>query len=147
MLTKILKPKISSIIKVRNDILSQICKVYNVIVKEIITNIIYKIREFAFENNINLQNEVQSNIKIMIWKVEKAEFHQNEIKLMLKVSEKQRKKAETNMYAKSDKHIDIQDDKFIWYIYNPEKFKWIVDDKDMEAIYKCLKKQTPDIDR
>ena len=95
MLSKILKPEISSIFKDINDTLSQICKVYNVNMKDIIANIIYKIREFAYENSINLQNGVQSNIKIMIRKVEKFEFHQNEIQLMLNASEKSRKQAKT----------------------------------------------------
>ena len=147
MLSNILKPELWSIFKDSNDTLSQICKVYNANVKDIITDIIYKIREFSCENKIDLKNEVQSNIKIMIRKVEKAEFHQNEIQLMVKANKKRRKQEETIVYAKSDKHIDIEDGKFIWNIFNPEKFIWKVDDKDMEEIYECLEKQTPEIDK
>ena len=120
--------------------LKLIWTVYNQAVLNTITDIILKIKKAANLNKINLHEEVKANIRIMIKKSEQANFHRKEVELMTKEQEKYKKESETIIYCKHNNHFDNKEGTLSWIIYDPAKYKWKINNEDMNEIYECLEK-------
>ena len=82
VLTDILEPETFRVSKNNKEALEKIWSIYNSSVNNIITEIIYYIREMAMKCKVALINEINSNIKLMIRRTEQTVSHRKEIKCL-----------------------------------------------------------------
>ena len=117
---------------------------YNKVISSIITDIIFRIRKVAKMNKICLYDEVKANAKLMINRVSLASFHRNEINSMVNAKATYKKESETITYCEIDKHIENSNGVFSCILFDPDKYKYKIDDDYMDEAYECLEKDELD---